>query len=81
MLDDLASYVHLNYFGDHIGNRNQDLSSYSQIDLGMSYQLNQSLGLRVGMTNAGDEQPVLNDPTSDMILQGRAVFVDANYRF
>ncbi|MCE9687290.1 TonB-dependent receptor [Shewanella sp. AS16] len=81
VIDDLNLYAQLNYYGEHLGNRGQELSGYSRIDLGGNYFVSSALKLKLGLTNLTDEQPVLDEPTSDMILQGRALFVGASYSF
>lgn len=80
-MDDISLYAQANYYGTHVGNRGQDLSGYTRIDIGGNYYVNDALKLKLGLTNLTDEQPVLDDPSSDMILQGRAMFVGASYSF
>jgi outer membrane receptor for ferrienterochelin and colicins len=81
VIDDVSVYAQMNYYGAHVGNRGQDLSGYTRIDLGGSYFVTDALKLKLGLTNVTDEQPVLDEPTTDMILQGRAVFIGASYSF
>jgi len=57
------------------------MSGYSRINAGMNYSINNDIELKTGMTNITDEQPIVDEPTTDMILQGRAVFISASMNF
>lgn len=84
--DSLSAYVGANYYGDYIHYKRRDATPYEQdaytlIDLGVRFKATNSLTIRAGITNASAAQPIENDPDSDLHLQGRALFVGAEYSF
>jgi outer membrane receptor for ferrienterochelin and colicins len=84
--DSLSAYVGANYYGDYIHLKRRDATPYEQdgytlIKLGVRFEATQALVLRAGITNATAEQPIEDDPTSDLHLQGRALFIGAQYNF
>jgi outer membrane receptor for ferrienterochelin and colicins len=81
VLDAVSVFANVNYYGEHLNNRKEDMSGYSRIDTGLQYALNSDIDLKAGVSNITDEQPVLDEPTTDMILQGRAIFVGASFNF
>jgi len=81
VIDAVSVFANANYYGEHLNNRKEDMSGYSRIDTGITYAMNSDIQLKAGISNITDEQPVLDEPTSDMILQGRAVFIGASFNF
>jgi outer membrane receptor for ferrienterochelin and colicins len=84
--DSLSAYVGANYYGEYIHYLRRDVTPYEQdsytlIDISLRYQATQDLAIRAGITNAGAVQPIEDSPNSDLHLQGRAVFVGAEYGF
>jgi outer membrane receptor for ferrienterochelin and colicins len=84
--DSLSAFVGANYYGDYIHYKRRDATPYEQsaytlIDLGFRFQATDGLALRAGITNASAAQPIEDDPESDLHLQGRALFVGAEYTF
>lgn len=84
--DSLSAYIGANYYGDYIHYLRRDVTPYEQdsytlIDISVRYQATQYLALRAGITNASAVQPIEDSPDSDLHLQGRAVFVGAEYSF
>jgi outer membrane receptor for ferrienterochelin and colicins len=84
--DSLSAFVGANYYGDYIHYKRRDATPYTQIaytliDLGFRFQATDGLALRAGITNASAAQPIEDDPESDLHLQGRALFVGAEYTF
>lgn len=81
VIDGVSLFTHLNYYGDHLTSRKAEMSGYSLINAGVNYRFSDALQLRAGMTNVTDEQPVLEDAASEIILQGRSVFVSGTFSF
>lgn len=86
LTDSLSAYVGANYYGDYIHYKRRDATPYEQsaytlINLGMRFQATDGLAIRAGITNASAAQPIEKDPDSDLHLQGRALFVGAEYSF
>jgi len=81
IIDTISLFANVNYYGEHLNNRKQEMSGYSRINAGMNYSINNDIELKTGMTNITDEQPIVDEPTTDMILQGRAVFISASMNF
>jgi outer membrane receptor for ferrienterochelin and colicins len=84
--DSFSAFVGANYYGDYIHYKRRDATPYEQsaytlIDLGFRFQATDGLALRAGITNASAAQPIEDDPESDLHLQGRALFVGAEYTF
>jgi outer membrane receptor for ferrienterochelin and colicins len=84
--DSLTAYVGVNYYGEYIHYLRRDVTPYEQdsytlIDMSVRYQATQGLALRAGVTNATAVQPIEESPDSDLHLQGRTVFVGAEYSF
>ncbi|GAA4652020.1 siderophore amonabactin TonB-dependent receptor [Kistimonas scapharcae] len=51
----LSTFVRASYIGDQKLSDEVDLDGYSLVDLGMNYQMTESLRLRAGVTNVTDE--------------------------
>jgi outer membrane receptor for ferrienterochelin and colicins len=86
LTDALSTYVGANYYGDYIHYRNRDVvpykqSAYTLVDVGVRFQATELLALRGGITNTGSAQPIEKDLDSDIHLQGRAIFVGAEFNF
>jgi outer membrane receptor for ferrienterochelin and colicins len=84
--DSFSAYVGANYYGDYIHYKRRDATPYEQdaytlIDLGVRFQATDGLAIRAGITNATAAQPIEKDPDSDLHLQGRALFMGAEYSF
>lgn len=84
--DALSTYVGANYYGDYIDYRRRDATPYVQdaytlIDLGARYQLSEKIAFRGGMTNVTGVHPIVDNPDSDLHLQGRAIFLGAEITF
>ena len=84
--DSLSAYLGTNYYGDYIHYKRRDTTPYEQdaytlIDLGLRFKATDSLAIRAGITNVSAAQPIEYDPYSDLHLQGRALFVGAEYSF
>ena len=81
VIDSVSLYTNVNYYGEHLNSRKNEMSGYSLVDLGLNYKISDDIKLKAGITNLTDEQPVLDDPASEAILQGRSVFVGGTFSF
>jgi outer membrane receptor for ferrienterochelin and colicins len=84
--DSLSAYIGANYYGKYIHYKRRDATPYEQsaytlIDLGLRFQATDGLAIRAGITNASAAQPIEDDYESDLHLQGRSLFVGAEYSF
>ncbi|GGY89506.1 TonB-dependent receptor domain-containing protein [Shewanella fodinae] len=73
--DALMLYAAGNYYGSHLNSSAERKSGYTLLDLGSSYQFNEHVKFRAGVTNVTNEEPAKDDEDSEIILPGRAVFV------
>ncbi|XPF93347.1 TonB-dependent receptor domain-containing protein [Colwellia sp. RE-S-Sl-9] len=81
VIDSVSLYTNVNYYGEHLNSRTEEMSGYSLVDLGVNYKVSNAIQLRAGMANVTDEQPVLDEPTSEAILQGRSLFIGGTFSF
>lgn len=73
--DAFMLYASGNYYGSHLNSSAERKSGYTLLDLGGSYQFNEHVKFRAGVTNVTNEEPAKDDEDSEIILPGRAVFV------